>query len=175
MDRLWSPWRLEYVAGEKPDAGCVFCEAPRLRAEAAAQAGPPPPDSLIVFEGVTAYVILNKYPYNNGHLMAVPYRHVDSLSALRPEELQELALLTQRSEEALLQAYRPQGINVGINLGRAAGAGILEHIHVHAVPRWTGDSNFMTAIGQTRVLPEDLESSAKKLRPIFERLAVRAG
>ncbi len=166
MDRLWSPWRLEYVTGEKPDAGCVcFCEAPR----------PPQPDSLIVFEGVTAYVILNKYPYNNGHLMAVPFRHVDSLGALRPEELQELAMLIQRSEAALVEAYRPQGINVGINLGRAAGAGILEHIHVHAVPRWTGDSNFMTAIGQTRVLPEDLESSARKLRPIFEKLAVRSG
>jgi len=159
MERLWSPWRLEYVTGSKPDTGCVFCEAPRT------------PDSFIVFEGVTGYIILNKYPYNNGHLMAVPYRHVDSLGALTAEELQELALLTQRSEAALLEAYHPQGINVGINLGRAAGAGILEHIHVHAVPRWIGDSNFMTAIGETRVLPEDLESTARKLRPIFQRLA----
>jgi ATP adenylyltransferase len=107
--------------------------------------------------------------------MSVPYRHVDSLSALRPEELQELALLTQRSEAVLVEAYRPQGINVGINLGRAAGAGILQHIHVHAVPRWIGDSSFMTAIGETRVLPENLESTARRLRPIFERLAVRAG
>jgi ATP adenylyltransferase len=175
MDRLWTPWRLEYVTGEKPEAGCVFCEAPRLHAEAVAKAGPQDPDSLIVCEGVTAYVILNKYPYNNGHLMSVPYRHVDSLSALRPEELQELALLTQRSEAVLVEAYRPQGINVGINLGRAAGAGILQHIHVHAVPRWIGDSSFMTAIGETRVLPEDLESTARRLRPIFERLAVRTG
>ena len=107
--------------------------------------------------------------------MAVPYRHVDSLGALRPDELHELARLTQLSESALLEAYQPQGINVGINLGRAAGAGILEHIHIHAVPRWIGDSNFMTAIGETRVLPESLESTAKKLRPIFERLAVREG
>jgi ATP adenylyltransferase len=159
MDRLWSPWRLEYVTRGKPDTGCVFCEAPRTH------------DSFIVFEGATGYVILNKYPYNNGHLMAVPYRHVDSLGALAAEELQELALLTQRSEAALLEAYHPQGINIGINLGRAAGAGILEHIHVHAVPRWIGDSNFMTAIGETRVLPEDLESTARKLRPIFLRLA----
>ena len=159
MERLWSPWRLEYVTGSKPDTGCVFCEAPRT------------PDSFIVFHGVTSYVILNKYPYNNGHLMAVPYRHVDSLGALSVEELQELALLTQRSEAALLEAYHPQGINVGINLGRAAGAGILEHIHVHAVPRWIGDSNFMTAIGETRVLPEDLASTARKLRPIFQRLS----
>jgi ATP adenylyltransferase len=161
MERLWSPWRLEYVSGGKPDTGCVFCEARRGSDS----------ESLLLFEGVTSYVILNKYPYNNGHLMAVPYRHVDSLGGLLSEELQELAVLTQRSEVALLEAYQPQGINVGINLGRAAGAGILEHIHIHAVPRWTGDSNFMTAIGETRVLPEDLESTAKKLRPIFAKLS----
>jgi len=161
MDRLWSPWRLEYVTGHKPDTGCVFCEVPR----------PPQPGSLVVHQGSTGYIVLNKFPYNNGHLMAVPYRHVDSLGALRPDELQELALLVQLSEVALLEAYQPQGINVGINLGRAAGAGILEHIHVHAVPRWVGDSNFMTAIGDTRVLPEDLESTARKLRPIFQKLS----
>ena len=103
--------------------------------------------------------------------MVVPYRHVDSLGALSVEELHELALLTQRSEAALLEAYQPQGINVGINLGRAAGAGILEHIHVHLVPRWNGDTNFMTVIGETRVLPEDLESTARKLRPIFQKLS----
>jgi len=164
MDRLWSPWRLEYITGSKPDAGCVFCDAPR----------PSHPDSLIVYEGSTGYIILNKFPYNNGHLMSVPYRHVDSLGALQSDELQELAVMTRLSEAALLEAYKPQGINVGINLGRAAGAGILEHIHIHAVPRWIGDSNFMTAIGETRVLPEDLESSAKKLRPIFERLGSNA-
>ncbi len=161
MDRLWSPWRLEYISRDKSETGCVFCEAPRR----------PDGDSLILFEGVTSYVILNKYPYNNGHLMAVPYRHVDSLGGLLAEELQELAVLMQRGEAALLEAYQPQGINVGINLGRAAGAGILEHIHIHAVPRWTGDANFMTAIGATRVLPEDLESTAKKLRPIFAKLS----
>ena len=161
MDRLWSPWRLEYISRDKSETGCVFCAAPR-RADG---------DSLVLFEGVTSYVILNKYPYNNGHLMAVPYRHVDSLGRLLAEELQELALLMQRSEAALLEAYQPQGINVGINLGRAAGAGILEHIHIHAVPRWSGDANFMTAIGSTRVLPEALESTAKKLRPIFQKLS----
>jgi ATP adenylyltransferase len=162
---LWSPWRLEYITRPKPDTGCVFCDAPR----------PPRPDSLIVHEGSTGYIILNKFPYNNGHLMAVPFRHVDSLGGLRPDELHELAVLMQLSETALLEAYQPQGINVGINLGRAAGAGILEHIHIHAVPRWTGDSNFMTAIGETRVLPEDLDSTATKLRPIFARLAAREG
>lgn len=161
MDRLWSPWRLEYVSGTKPDTGCVFCDAPRV----------PQPDSLVVFEGATCYVILNLYPYNNGHLMVVPFRHVASLGGLNPEELQELATLVQRAEAALTEAYRPQGINVGINLGKPAGAGILEHLHVHAVPRWNGDTNFMTVVGQMRVLPENLGDSARRLRPIFERLA----
>jgi ATP adenylyltransferase len=161
MDRLWSPWRLEYVVGDrKPVTGCVFCEAPRLSES----------ESLIVFAGVTCYVVLNKYPYNNGHLMVVPYRHADSLTLLDAAEMQELGLLTQRSEAALREAYQPQGINIGINLGRPAGAGILEHLHVHAVPRWTGDSNFMTVIGETRVLPEDLASTARRLRPIFDKL-----
>lgn len=160
MERLWSPWRLEYVTGTKAEAGCVFCDAPRL----------PEPDSLIVFEGVTSYVILNLYPYNNGHLMVVPYRHVPSLAALQPDELQEIGVLSQHAETALHEAYRPQGINVGINLGKPAGAGVLDHLHVHLVPRWNGDTNFMTVIGDMRVLPEDLGSSAARLRPIFARL-----
>ena len=124
-----------------------------------------------MFEGRTCYVILNLYPYNNGHLMVVPFRHVASLGALTPEELQEMAMLVQRTEAALLEAYQPQGINVGINLGKPAGAGILEHIHVHAVPRWAGDTNFMTVVGEMRVLPESLGDSAARLRPIFEKLA----
>ena len=161
MDRLWSPWRLEYVTGVKGDAGCVFCEATQN------------PDSqpLIVYEGRTCFVILNLYPYNNGHLMVVPIRHAGSLATLSADELQELALLTQRSEAAITEAYHPQGINVGINLGRPAGAGILDHLHVHLVPRWNGDTNFMTVVGTTRVLPEDLVSSADRLRPIFQRLS----
>ena len=124
-----------------------------------------------MFEGRTCYVILNLYPYNNGHLMVVPFRHVASLGALTPEELQEMAMLVQRTEAALLEAYQPQGINVGINLGKPAGAGILEHIHVHAVPRWAGDTNFMTVVGEMRVLPESLGDSAARLRTIFEKLA----
>ena len=173
MDRLWSPWRLEYVtADKKPATGCVFCA--HAEAALAAKAGEAPlpsdVDSLIVFEGVTCYVVLNKYPYNNGHLMVVPYRHVESLALLEPAELHELADLMERSETALREAYQPQGINIGINLGRPAGAGILEHLHVHAVPRWIGDSNFMTVIGETRVLPEDLAATASRLRPVFDRL-----
>lgn len=161
MDRLWSPWRLEYVTGSKPDTGCVFCDAPR----------PPDEESLVVFEGVTCYVVLNLYPYNNGHLMVVPYRHLPALASLTPEELAELALLTQRSETALTEAYAPHGINVGINLGKSAGAGVLDHLHVHLVPRWNGDTNFMTVVGNMRVLPEDLGASAARLRPIFTRLS----
>ena len=160
MDHLWSPWRLEYVTGSK-DVGCALCEAPRLPAQ----------QSLLVFEGTTCYVILNLYPYNNGHVMIVPYRHTATLASLTLEELQEIAILAQRSEIALREAYDPQGINVGINLGRPAGAGILEHVHVHLVPRWNGDTNFMTVVGETRVLPESLADSAVRLRPIFERLS----
>lgn len=160
MERLWSPWRLEYVTGDK-SAGCALCEAHRL----------PEAQSLVVFSGVTAYIVLNLYPYNNGHLMVVPFRHTASLATLTPEELQEVALLTQRAEIALVKAYGPQGINVGINLGKAAGAGILEHMHVHLVPRWSGDTNFMTVIGETRVLPETLAASAVRLRGVFASLA----
>jgi ATP adenylyltransferase len=161
MNHLWSPWRLEYVIGNTPDTGCALCEAPRRT----------DPESLVVFTGRSCYVVLNLYPYNNGHVMVVPYRHVAAFALLTPEELHELALLTQRSEIALYEAYQPQGLNVGVNLGRPAGAGILEHLHVHLVPRWTGDTNFMTIAGQTRVLPETLPASAARLRPIFARLA----
>ena len=131
----------------------------------------PSDDPLIVHQGRLSYVVLNLYPYNNGHLMVVPLRHVASLAALTSEELHELALLTQRSEAALTETYRPHGINVGINLGKPAGAGVLDHLHVHLVPRWNGDTNFMTVVGNMRVLPEDLGASAAKLRPIFAKLA----
>ncbi len=158
MDRLWSPWRLRYVSGQtRPPTGCVFCTQPR----------PPDPDSLIVYEGRASYVVLNRYPYNNGHVMVVPHRHIATLQALTADELGEVALLTQRAEGVLMQAYQPEGINVGINLGRSAGAGIHEHLHVHLVPRWAGDTNFMTVVGDTRVLPEDLATTAARLRPLF--------
>ena len=161
MERLWSPWRLEYVTGNKAK-GCVFC----LDGEGAASQR-----ALIVHEGRACYVILNLYPYNNGHLMVVPRRHLPTLGALGPDELQELAVLTQLSEAVLTEAYQPHGINVGINLGKPAGAGVENHLHVHLVPRWNGDTNFMTVVGDMRVLPEDLSSSGARLRPIFERLS----
>jgi ATP adenylyltransferase len=161
VDHLWSPWRLKYVTDAKPQ-GCIFC----LGAEASAKADP-----LVVFQGALAYVILNLYPYNNGHLMIVPYRHESSLAGLTRDEMNEIGLLTQRGEAVLREAYRLDGINVGVNLGSAAGAGIEEHVHLHLVPRWSGDSNFMTVVGETRVLPEDIRSTAARLRPIFDRLA----
>ena len=146
---------------------CVFC----LASEALAmEAGAPSHDSLIVHEGTSCYVILNLYPYNNGHLMVVPRRHVPSLVGLTGDELAEVAMLTQRSEAVLTEAYQPQGMNVGINLGKAAGAGVEQHVHVHIVPRWNGDTNFMTTIGNMRVLTEELSATASRLRPIFERL-----
>ena len=172
MDRLWSPWRLPYILSGGEARGCVFCDAltdvdssrPDYD-EAFHQA------SLVVFRGKTCYVILNLYPYNNGHLMVVPNRHIPSLAAATREELCELIALTRRSELALIEGYSPHGMNMGINLGKPAGAGVLDHVHMHIVPRWNGDTNFMTVVGETRVLPEELSETAKKLRPIFERLA----
>jgi ATP adenylyltransferase len=161
MDRLYSPWRHAYVTRSAGEAGCVFCEA--LTAEAGR--------ALIVDEGPTCYIILNLYPYNSGHLMVVPRRHVGTLAALDTAELSELAGLTRRSEMALTEVYQPQGLNVGMNLGKPAGAGVLDHLHVHLVPRWTGDTNFMSVVGNVRVLPEELSQTAERLRPIFRRLS----
>jgi ATP adenylyltransferase len=163
MDRLWSPWRMTYVTSTATTATCIFCAAAQPGADASGA-------ELVVARGKSCYVVLNLYPYNNGHLMVVPNRHVGSLAALEADELSELMTLTRDSEVALGEAYQPQGINVGINLGRPAGAGIVDHVHVHLVPRWTGDTNFMSVFGETRVLPETLGDTAARLRPIFERL-----
>ena len=153
------------MTGDKPASGCIFC----LRGHAGDASHPP--DPLVLFRGPTCYIVLNKYPYNNGHLLVVPYSHVPSLVGLSAGELNELARLTQLSELALREAYKPDAMNIGINLGKPAGAGVVEHVHVHIVPRWNGDTNFMTVFGDTRVLPEDLASTGNRLRPIFERLA----
>jgi ATP adenylyltransferase len=142
---------------------CVFCDVAAHQAQDEEQ--------LVVVRRAKAYVILNRYPYNNGHLMVVTNRHVATLHASTPDELTELIQLVRHSEIALTEAYTPQGINVGINLGRPAGAGIVDHLHVHLVPRWTGDTSFISVVGQVRVLPEELGQTAARLRPIFERLA----
>jgi ATP adenylyltransferase len=126
---------------------------------------------LVIIRAPLTYIILNRYPYNNGHLMVAPKRHVGTLHGATPDELSEIMRLTRHAEIALLEAYNPQGINVGINLGRPAGAGVVDHLHVHLVPRWTGDTSFMSIVGNVRVLPEELGQTAIRLRPIFERLA----
>ena len=131
----------------------------------------PSDDPLVVHHGQLSYVVLNLYPYNNGHLMVVPYRHESTLAGLTRDEMNEVGTLTQLSERVLREAYKLEGINVGVNLGSPAGAGIEEHVHLHLVPRWNGDTNFMTVVGQTRVLPEEIQSTAARLRPIFEKLA----
>src|SRR5207249_3928240 len=162
MERLWSPWRLAYVTGTGSSDGCIFCEA---------CASTRPPDDLVLIRGELAFVILNLYPYNNGHLMVVPNRHVPNLASLTAEEQAEVMRLTRHSEIALNEAYSPHGLNVGINLGRPAGAGVADHLHVHLVPRWNGDTNFMTVVGNVRVVPEALDATKAKLVPIFQRLA----
>ena len=161
MEHLWSPWRLAYITGGTASEGCVFCSVLSDR-----EAAP-----LIVHRGAHCFVILNLFPYNNGHLMVIPNRHIASLRSAKPEELSELMALTRAAEIALTEAYAPHGINMGINIGKPAGAGILDHVHMHVVPRWNGDTNFMTVVGQTRVLPEELPDTASRLRPLFERLA----
>lgn len=162
-ERLWAPWRMEYVEGPKqprPD-GCIFCDKP-------AEDGANDPANLIVFRGETCFVILNSFPYNNGHVMVVPYRHVDRLDAMTPQERDELGALTARAIEVLEGIYGPDGYNIGINMGAAAGAGIAAHIHQHVVPRWRGDTNFMPVVADTRVLPEALQASYEKIAQGFE-------
>lgn len=153
---LWAPWRMKYLKTAGGGGGsCVFCIAPSLDDKA----------SLIVYRGEKAYVILNKYPYNTGHVMIVPYRHVPSIVDLDRGEIEEIALLVNASIEALNEVYKPHGFNVGINIGEAAGAGIAGHVHVHVVPRWRGDANFMVTVGATKVLPEMLEDTYKRVKP----------
>ena len=140
---------------------CVFCTA----------LDPADPSPHVVFRGERIFVILNKYPYNNGHLMVVPMRHVARLAEASADELTELITLTRVAETALTEAYGAHGINAGMNLGRPAGAGVVGHLHMHLVPRWDGDTNFMTVVGDTRVVPEEPAASVARLKPVFERLA----
>lgn len=160
MERLWTPWRMAYIKGEARAEGCIFCDLPALDASNDR-------DSLIVARGDTAFVILNKFPYNSGHLMVAAYRHTAEYEALTTDEHAEIASLTARCVAALKQAYGPEGFNLGYNLGRAGGAGIADHLHNHVVPRWTGDTNYMTTVGGTKVLPESLEETYDKLRPLL--------
>ena len=159
MERMFSPWRLRYVSSaRKRNEPCVFCRAVRRRRDRT---------NLILFRGQSNYVILNKYPYNNGHLMIVPVAHLASPQQASAESLTELMEMMLLCEAALRKVYRPTGVNMGMNLGRSAGAGIEEHYHLHVVPRWDGDTNFMTVVGETRVIPEALAVTYRRLHPLF--------
>jgi ATP adenylyltransferase len=157
---------LAYVTGASSTASCIFCEAAESdSADSHTQS------SLVLFRATHTFIILNLFPYNNGHLMVVPRRHIASLAEANADELTEMMSLVRRSEIALMEAYSPHGLNVGINLGRAAGAGVADHLHIHLVPRWNGDTNFMSVVGSVRVLPETLDQTCDRLRPILARLA----
>jgi ATP adenylyltransferase len=156
MDFIWSPWRYDYLAsGGKKPSSCVFCVNQDRTHDA---------DRLIVFRGVHNFIILNLFPYTSGHTMVAPYEHLDNLVVAKPEQLTEMMQLSQRIITALQKLYKPEGFNIGMNLGTAAGAGIREHFHLHVVPRWTGDANFMTITGETRVLPEELSATYKRMK-----------
>jgi ATP adenylyltransferase len=158
---LYSPWRIDYILGEKA-TDCVMCRANSLGDDEA---------NLILDRGKLCYVMLNRYPYNNGHLMIVPYAHKSTLNELERDTWHEVADTVRICEQALERVYHPDGINIGMNLGNAAGAGIAEHLHVHMVPRWNGDSNFMSVVCGERVIPEAFESSYSKLKEAI--LAIR--
>ena len=166
MSHLWTPWRMTYLRGEEPlPEGCLFCAKPRLE-DAKAH---------IVHRGGLCYAILNRFPYNNGHLMIVPYVHVATLEELDAQALAELMALTQLSLRVLRAAYDPQGFNVGMNIGAVAGAGVPEHVHLHVVPRWGGDTNYITTTGCTRVIPEWMDQTYKRLRPLFNQMSAETG
>lgn len=157
MERLWAPWRMEYILNEKPE-GCIFC----LNGEKDKER-----ESLILYRSKHSFVMMNRYPYCNGHLLVSPYRHLPDMNGLTDEEMLDLFTTIRLSCNALTLRFSPQGFNVGINLGKVAGAGVDDHIHVHVVPRWVGDTNFMTVIADVRVMPENLLATYDKLRPGF--------
>jgi len=157
MKVMFAPWRMQYIEGDKPQ-GCVLCEALR-HGEGK--------ESLVLYTGRHAFVMMNRYPYTSGHLMVVPKRHVAWPGELSREEYGELSELVRRSLDVLKKAFSPQGFNVGMNLGEAAGAGIVDHFHIHVLPRWAGDTNFMSVVGGVRVIPEALYRTFEKLYPLF--------
>ena len=161
MDRLWSPWRAKYISSgvdAQPDV-CVFCEIARNPSD--------DDENFVIFRGERCFVVLNLFPYITGHLMVIPYEHVGDLASTDKAITDEMMDLTKRSQSALRNVYQPAGFNVGMNLGASAGAGIVDHIHIHVLPRWGGDTNFMTTVAETRVLPEDLKTTHQRLREKF--------
>ena len=164
MEKLWAPWRMPFIQStkKKKPSDCIFCKASRERKDKA---------NFVLGRGEYSVALLNIFPYNNGHLMIAPMRHTGDFNRISGVEWQDMMALMGECQRALEKTLHPHGYNIGINLGRAAGAGIEDHLHIHLIPRWAGDTNFMTAIGETRVLPEDLTQTASRLRPIFERLS----
>jgi len=158
MEHIWSPWRYNYIATADKKAGCVFC----LILEGSDE------NNYVVHRARFNFVILNLYPYTSGHLMVVPYKHEASLADVDEETTTEMIRLAARAQKALESEYNPDGFNMGMNLGRSAGAGVADHLHLHVVPRWTGDANFVSIIGETRVLPEDLATTYQKLKKHFD-------
>jgi ATP adenylyltransferase len=172
MDYLFTPWRYAYITAANAPGDCLFCGL--IQPKNAHPKNAQPDDqskndeqALIVYRAKYCFVILNAFPYTSGHAMIVPYDHVDELTKLSQPAAQEMMELTQKLEGVLRELYRPDGVNLGMNIGKAAGAGVAGHIHMHVLPRWFGDVNFMTAVGETRVLPEDLPTTYKKLRSKF--------
>ena len=163
MDRLWTPWRYQYISGgagpKEADDACVFCSI--IADEPADER------NFVLHRARHNFVLLNLYPYTSGHLMIVPYLHADSLDAVPKEATDELMDLAKHAQGALRDAFKPEGYNLGMNLGRVAGAGVAGHVHLHVLPRWAGDGNFMSTVGETRVLPIDLPTAYQKLRPLF--------
>ena len=157
MDRLWSPWRYRYVSGDVQPGGCIFCTKP----------GDADKDALILFRGRLNFALLNLFPYTTGHLMVAPYAHIANFEDLPEETAVEMLTLARRAVRCLKRVYRPEGLNLGVNLGQCAGAGIADHLHMHVLPRWTGDANFLSTIGETRVMPEDLGETWRKLSAAF--------
>ena len=158
MDFLFTPWRYAYITGANQASECVFCAAPRLGNDE--RAG-------IVHRGKSCFVILNAFPYTSGHVMIVPYQHTDQLQKLDQSAAHEMIDLAQKLEGILREIYQPDGLNMGVNLGKAAGAGVAGHVHMHVLPRWVGDTNFMSTVGETRVLPEDLDTTYKRIKAKF--------
>jgi ATP adenylyltransferase len=157
MDRLYTPWRLSYVTS-KEEPGCALCRA---------RAGDASAERLVVHRGAHCFALMNLYPYTSGHVMVTTNRHLGTLGEASPEELAEMMALARRLEGVFREEYRPDGVNLGMNLGRAAGAGIADHIHLHVVPRWAGDTSFMTVVSDTRVIPETPEQACERLRRHF--------
>lgn len=155
MDYLWTPWRYNYITGADKATGCIFCETSRESDDR---------KNLIVQRAEHCFIILNAFPYTSGHVMVVPYEHVDQLTRVSADAAAEMMSLAQRMETVLREIYSPDGLNLGMNIGKSAGAGIAAHVHMHILPRWIGDTSFMTTVGETRVLPETLEETYERIR-----------